>query len=63
MGFTDGLARTFSNDFRPLVLARNLGMVAMDLLPPARRLFTRQAMGVNGRQPRLALGLPLAGQG
>jgi 2-octaprenyl-6-methoxyphenol hydroxylase len=60
MGFTDGLARTFSSDFRPLVVARNLGMVAMDLLPPARRLFTRQAMGVNGRQPRLALGLPLA---
>jgi len=62
MGFTDGLARTFSSDFRPLVVARNLGMVAMDLLPPARRLFTRQAMGVNGRQPRLALGLPLASQ-
>ena len=59
MGFTDGLARTFSNDFLPLVVARNIGMVAMDLLPPARRLFTRQAMGVNGRQPRLALGLPL----
>jgi len=58
-GFTDSLVRTFSNDFRPLVVARNLGMVAMDLLPPARRLFTQQAMGVNGRQPRLALGLPL----
>jgi len=60
MGFTDGLARTFSSDLRPLVVARNIGMVAMDLLPPARRLFTRQAMGVNGRQPRLALGLPLS---
>lgn len=60
MGFTDGLARLFSTDFRPLVVARNVGMVAMDLLPPARRLLTRQAMGVNGRQPRLALGLPLA---
>jgi 2-octaprenyl-6-methoxyphenol hydroxylase len=59
MGFTDGLARTFSSDFRPLVAARNLGMVAMDLVPPVRRLFTRQAMGVNGRQPRLALGLTL----
>lgn len=60
MGFTDGLARTFSNELRPLVVARNLGMVAMDLVPPLRRLFTRQAMGVNGRQPRLALGLSLA---
>lgn len=58
--FTDSLVRTFSNDFRPLVMARNVGMVAMDLLPPLRRLFTRQAMGVNGRQPRLALGLSLS---
>ncbi len=59
MGFTDGLARSFSSDFAPLVAARNVGMVALDMLPPARRLLTRQAMGVNGRQPRLALGLPL----
>ncbi|MFO7593709.1 MAG: 2-octaprenyl-6-methoxyphenyl hydroxylase [Pseudomonadota bacterium] len=59
MGFTDSLVRTFSTDFRPLVVARNLGMVAMDLLPPLRRLFTRQAMGVNDRQPRLAVGQPL----
>jgi 2-octaprenyl-6-methoxyphenol hydroxylase len=58
-GFTDSLVRTFSNEFRPLVVARNAGMLAMDLLPPLRRLFTRQAMGVNGRQPRLARGLPL----
>lgn len=59
MGFTDSLVRVFSTDFRPLVLTRNLGMLAMDLLPPLRRLFTRQAMGVNGRQPRLARGLSL----
>ncbi|MCW8839921.1 MAG: 2-octaprenyl-6-methoxyphenyl hydroxylase [Gammaproteobacteria bacterium] len=59
MGVTDSLVRIFSNDFRTLVVARNAGMVAMDLMPPLRRLFTRQAMGVNGRQPRLALGLPL----
>lgn len=59
MAFTDSLVRTFSTDFRPLVVARNMGMVAMDLLPPLRRLFTRQAMGVNGRQPRLAVGQPL----
>jgi 2-octaprenyl-6-methoxyphenol hydroxylase len=61
MGMTDGLARTFSNDIKPLVVARNLGMVAMDLLPPARRLLTHQAMGMTGRQPRLARGLSLEG--
>ncbi|HEY9147825.1 MAG TPA: 2-octaprenyl-6-methoxyphenyl hydroxylase [Gammaproteobacteria bacterium] len=62
MGFTDSLVRTFSNDLQPLVALRNAGMVAMDLLPPLRRLFTRQAMGVNGRQPRLARGLSLTGK-
>lgn len=61
MGMTDGLARTFSNDFTPLVVARNLGMVAMDLIPPARRLLTHQAMGMTGRQSRLARGLSLEG--
>ncbi|MGM0594415.1 MAG: 2-octaprenyl-6-methoxyphenyl hydroxylase [Pseudomonadota bacterium] len=59
-GFTDSLVRLFSNEFRPLVALRGAGMVAMDLLPPLRRLFTRQAMGVSGRQPRLARGLSLA---
>ncbi len=62
MGMTDGLARSFSNDFKPLVIARNLGMVAMDLLPPARRLLTHQAMGMTGRQSRLARGLSLQGR-
>lgn len=61
MGMTDGLARLFSNDFKPLVVARNLGMVAMDLLPPARRLLTHQAMGMTGRQSRLARGVSLDG--
>jgi len=61
MGMTDTLARTFSNDFKPLVVARNLGMVAMDLIPPVRRLLTHQAMGMTGRQSRLARGLSLDG--
>ncbi len=62
MGMTDGLARSFSNDFRPLVIVRNLGMVAMDLLPPGRRLLTHQAMGMTGRQSRLARGLAAQGR-
>ncbi len=59
LGMTDGLARTFSNRFAPLAVARNVGMVALDLFPGARHLLARQAMGLVGRQPRLALGLPL----
>ncbi len=56
---TDGLVRIFSNDFLPLTLARNAGMVALDLLPPLKRVMMRQTMGLAGRLPRLARGLPL----
>lgn len=58
-GFTDGLIRTFSNDFAPLVLARNLGLVAVDLLPGLKRRFIELTSGLAGRQSRLARGLTL----
>lgn len=57
--FTDGLVRLFSNDFLPLSLARNVGLVAVDLLPPLKRRLLRLSMGLAGRLPRLARGLPL----
>ena len=57
--FTDGLVRTFSNDLAPLSFARNLGLVAVDLFPPAKRALLRLSMGLAGRLPRLARGLPL----
>lgn len=56
---TDGLVRIFSNDFTPLAFVRNAGMVALDLLPPLKRAMMRQTMGLAGRLPRLARGLPL----
>lgn len=59
IAFTDSMVRTFSNTFGPLVLARNLGLMAADMLPPVKRLLTRQAMGLTGRLPRLARGLKL----
>ncbi|PKO94569.1 MAG: 2-octaprenyl-6-methoxyphenyl hydroxylase, partial [Betaproteobacteria bacterium HGW-Betaproteobacteria-10] len=34
--FTDQIVRAFSNDFGPLKLARGLGLLALDLCPPAR---------------------------
>ena len=43
--FTDGLVKVFSNTFPPLVALRNLALVALDRLPPAKRLLTRRAMG------------------
>ncbi|MBV2234566.1 MAG: FAD-dependent monooxygenase [Sterolibacterium sp.] len=41
---TDGLVRLFSNDHPLLRPARGLGLLALDLLPPARRLLARQLM-------------------
>lgn len=59
MGFTDTLVRVFSNGLPPLALARNLGLLATDLVPGLKHGLARRAMGLTGRQPRLARGLPL----
>ncbi len=56
---TDGLVRLFTNPLLPLRLGRNLGLLALDLLPGAKRQLTRQFMGLSGRLPRLSRGLPL----
>ncbi len=53
---TDGLNRLFSNALPPLQLARDLGLAAVDRLPPLKRLFMRHAMGTLGALPRLARG-------
>jgi 2-octaprenyl-6-methoxyphenol hydroxylase len=55
--FTDTLVGVFSNDLGPLALARNLGLIGIDLLPPAKRALLRLSMGLSGRLPRLARGL------
>lgn len=55
--FTDGLARlSRSYWLRPL---RGLGMQAFDVLPQAKPLLARFALGQGGRMSRLARGLPL----
>ncbi|MBV9812887.1 MAG: UbiH/UbiF/VisC/COQ6 family ubiquinone biosynthesis hydroxylase [Acetobacteraceae bacterium] len=46
LGATDALDRLFSNDRAPLRAARGLGIAAVHRLPPLKRLFMRQAMGV-----------------
>ena len=57
--FTDGMARMFTLPLPAFGVVRSAGMVALDLLPPAKRLLTRLTMGRGGRVPRLARGLPL----
>jgi 2-octaprenyl-6-methoxyphenol hydroxylase len=53
---TDGLNRLFSNSTPALKLARDLGLAAVDRIPPLKRLFMRQAMGIAGELPRLVRG-------
>ncbi|WP_153129822.1 FAD-dependent monooxygenase [Dechloromonas hortensis] len=40
--FTDQIVRTFSNDCGPLKLARGLGLLALDLCPPARHFVAKR---------------------
>lgn len=56
---TDGLARLFTNPLAPLRHGRRLGLLAMHWLPGARHPLARAAMGLMGRQPKLARGVPL----
>jgi len=56
---TDLLNRLFSNDIAPIRLARDIGLAAVDRLPPLKRLFMRHARGSVGRLPRLLEGLPV----
>jgi 2-octaprenyl-6-methoxyphenol hydroxylase len=56
---TDLLARVFVNPWTPLRLARNAAMLGLDLIPPARHRVAQRFMGVGGRLPRLACGVPL----
>jgi 2-octaprenyl-6-methoxyphenol hydroxylase len=53
---TDGLNRLFSNDLAPLRLARDLGLAAVNRMPPLKRFFMNHAMGLVGDLPRLIRG-------
>ena len=48
--FSDSLIRLFGTSPAPLALARDAGLVGLDLLPAAKRWFGRKAMGVGGRR-------------
>lgn len=49
VGFSDQVTRLFSNRNPWLSSGRRAGLIAMDLLPPLRQWFTRQAMGLGTR--------------
>lgn len=49
VGFSDQVTRLFSTAQPLLVAGRNLGLLGLDLLPPAKHWFARQAMGLGTR--------------
>jgi 2-octaprenyl-6-methoxyphenol hydroxylase len=53
---TDILNRLFSNDIKPLRLVRDMGLAAVNRVPPLRRFFVRHAMGRVGDLPKLIRG-------
>ncbi len=56
---TDGIVRLFGSDRPAVGFARDVGMLAFDLVPGVRGAFARQMMGLTGRLPRLSRGVPL----
>ncbi|MBP2168162.1 2-octaprenyl-6-methoxyphenol hydroxylase [Erwinia toletana] len=45
VAITDGLVRLFANRYQPLVVARNLGLMAMDNLPLMRNMLAERTLG------------------
>ncbi len=58
-GLTHGLIRLFGFAAPGAAALRGLGMIAFDIVPGAKRLFARYAMGRAGRAPRLVCGQSL----
>ncbi len=59
IAFTDGLIRVFSNPLGAVQHLRNLGLLAFDMLPPAKSALSRLSTGATGRIPKLARGVAL----
>ena len=61
IAFTDGLVRMFANPLRAVQRLRNVGLLAFDLLPPAKAALSSLSTGAAGgaRVPKLARGVAL----
>lgn len=53
LAMTDMLTRLFSNNLPPIRLARDLGLWAVGKMPPLKRFFMHNAMGLVGDVPPL----------
>ena len=56
LAVTDVLTHLFSNDIKPIKLARDIGLGAVNQIPPLKKLFMRHAMGTVGELPKLMRG-------
>lgn len=45
IGMTDGLVHLFANRWAPLVAGRNLGLMAMEMITPARNALAKRTLG------------------
>jgi len=59
IAFTDGLVRMFSSPSGGIRRLRDLGLLAFDLLPPAKAALSLLSTGAAGRSPKLARGVSL----
>jgi 2-octaprenyl-6-methoxyphenol hydroxylase len=59
IAFTDGLVRVFANPLGIVRRLRNAGLLAFDLLPPAKAALSRLSSGGGARVPKLARGVAL----
>jgi 2-octaprenyl-6-methoxyphenol hydroxylase len=59
VGFTDGMVRLFRQPFAPVRIARDVGMLAFDLMPFAKDALSQLSLGAAGKIPRLARGAAL----
>jgi 2-octaprenyl-6-methoxyphenol hydroxylase len=59
IAFTDALVRIYSSPLGVVRRLRNLGLLAFDVLPPAKDALSRLSTGAAGRIPKLARGVAL----
>ena len=59
MTVMDVFYQVFSNEVLPLKLLRNLGLGLAERILPAKNLVMRNAMGLEGKLPKLARGEPI----
>ena len=59
LAVTDGLNRLFSNDVGAIRAACDVGLAAVNQVPPLKRFFMRHARGTVGKLPRILKGIAL----